>query len=137
MSDNSRQNMGTRTSYEPSFPGAQSQGYNSSSSQSYRYESNSMPYSSHNSGTQPLSHTPPSSDGRKSANALVSTSKPNTNPSARAMSGPSPGSGPTPPVSNRHTILEIEHQEMMVHKKSLSPCSVYYYQTLDGVKEVY
>lgn len=123
MSDNSRQNMGTRTSYEPSFPGAQSQGYNSSSSQSYRYESNSMPYSSHNSGTQPLSHTPPSSDGRKSANALVSTSKPNTNPSARAMSGPSPGSGPTPPVSNRHTPPQAVQPQPTMSKSQRPPAA--------------
>lgn len=106
MSENNRQGMGGRSSYEPPFQAGQSQGYNSTSSQNYnRYESNSMPYSSHNSsgGTQPLSHTPPSNDGRKSANALSSNSKPNSNQSTRAMSGPSPGGGPTPPVSNRHT----------------------------------
>lgn len=104
MSDNNRQSIGARSSYDSPFQTGQSQGYNST--QNYnRYESNSMPYSAHNSSgvTQPLSHTPPSNDGRKSANALSSNSKPNSNQSNRAMSGPSPGGGPTPPISNRHT----------------------------------
>ncbi|XP_071175482.1 mucin-4-like isoform X2 [Mytilus edulis] len=119
MADNGRQNIVSRNPYDP-FPPAQSQVYNpSSSAQSYnRYESNSMPYSSHNSsgGTQPLSHTPPSSDGRKSANALPTNSKQNTNQSARAMSGPSPGSGPTPPVTNRHTPPQAVHPQQTMPK---------------------
>lgn len=101
--------MGVR-GFDPVF--SPSQGYNpvQQGFGSNRFESNNMPpFSQRDSGTQPLSHTPPNQvmDGRKSANPPASqTAKANKQPSQpmqgsqsnRAMNGPpSHRSGPTPP----------------------------------------
>ncbi|KAK3083476.1 hypothetical protein FSP39_023675 [Pinctada imbricata] len=106
---------GVARSYDPIFPPSHSQSFNpvGQNFSNGRYDSNSVTQSfppHDSSGTQPLSHTPPSQnmEGRKSANSSSNQNPKHSKSSrsqqmpttsqTRAMNGPSQSrSGPTPP----------------------------------------
>lgn len=115
--DDRARNMTNRSPYDTPFPPPpSSQGFNTMGPTGYpgRFDSGPPSFSRDNSGTQPLSHTPVNSGGRKSANppppAQTSVVKPPQKQSAPPlvpMGGPSqapPSQAPRPtPPNHRAT----------------------------------